>query len=311
MKDLFPIDTRNILAQTDNREFQQRLHKIEGLVNAIESAADPNVRASAVELMRSLMDLHGAGIERMMEIIFEAGTVNGERAGIIDRFAADDLVASLLLLHGLHPLAVETRVVQALDKVRPYLRSHGGNVELLGISEGVVSLKLQGSCNGCASSAMTLKLAIEEAIYEAAPDVIALQVEGVVAQRLPTELVQLNGSSGKNGSTQPADGKGTWEEVRGLASLVNGAVRTLEVCGRQVLFCRLDETYYAYSDVCPECGDMMQFASLESASLVCPACGQRFDVMRAGRGLDKPNLYLEPYPLLVEHGQAKIALPAV
>jgi len=255
------------------------------------------------------MDLHGAGIERMMEIAFEAGAANGE---LIDRFADDDLVASLLLLHGLHPLDIETRVAQALDKVRPYLRSHGGNVELLGISEGVVSLKLQGSCNGCASSAMTLKLAIEEAIYQAAPDVTALEVEGVVAQqRPPAELVQLNGSSGKNDNAHAADGSGAWEEVRGLASLANGAVRTIEVCGRQVLFCRLDETYYAYSDVCPECGDMMQFASLESASLVCPACGQRFDVMRAGRGLDKPNLYLEPYPLLVEHGQAKIALPAV
>src|SRR5215208_581160 len=111
-----------VVAQLDKKEFQQRLQKIEGLVQTIESAADPHVRASAIELMQALMEVHGAGIERMMEIVFE-------RAGsdIIDQFGEDDLVASLLLLYGLHPLDVESRVLQGLDKVRPYLRSHGGN----------------------------------------------------------------------------------------------------------------------------------------------------------------------------------------
>ncbi len=81
------------------------------------------------------------------------------------------------MLYGLHPLDIETRVMHALDKVRLYLRSHGGNVEMLGVAEGVVLLKLQGSCNGCDSSAMTLRLAIEEAIYEAAPDLTSLEDE--------------------------------------------------------------------------------------------------------------------------------------
>lgn len=171
----------------NTKEFQQRLQKIEGLVRNIESAVDPVVRASAVELMQSLMELHGAGIERIMEITFDTGTVGSQ---IIDRFADDPLVASLLLLYGLHPADIETRVIQALEKVRPYLQSHGGNVELLGIADGVIHLRLQGSCNGCASSAMTLKLAIEEAIYEAAPDLTAIEVEGVVEQP-PSGLVQL------------------------------------------------------------------------------------------------------------------------
>ena len=171
----------------NTKEFQQRLQKIEGLVRNIEAAADPVVRASAVELMQSLMELHGAGIERMMEITFDTGTVGSE---IIDRFADDPLVASLLLLYGLHPADIETRVMQGLAKVRPYLQSHGGSVEMLGIADGVVRLRLEGSCNGCASSAMTLKLAIEEAIYEAAPDLTAIEVEGVVEQP-PSGLIQL------------------------------------------------------------------------------------------------------------------------
>src|SRR5262245_59787745 len=98
------------------------------------------------------MEVHGAGIERMMDIIFETAG-----SDLIDQFGADDMVGSLLLLYGLHPLDIETRILQALDKVRPYLRSHGGNVDLIGVDDGIVHLQLQGSCNGCASSAMTLK----------------------------------------------------------------------------------------------------------------------------------------------------------
>ena len=89
-------------------------------------------------------------------------------------------MASLLLLHGLHPLDLEARVRQALEQVRPYLRTHGGDVELLGVDDGVVRLRMQGSCHGCPSSAVTLKHTIEEAIYDAAPDVAAIEVEGVV-----------------------------------------------------------------------------------------------------------------------------------
>ncbi len=174
------------MAQFDKKDVQQRLQKIEQLVHTIEASADPHVRSSAVELMQSLMELHGAGIERMMEIAFDCG---GEE--IIDRFADNDLTASLLLLYGLHPLDLETRVMQALDKVRPYLQSHGGNVGLLGVTDGLVQLKLQGSCSGCSSSAATLKQTIEEAIYEAAPDVVGLEVEGVLGEAPRSGLVQL------------------------------------------------------------------------------------------------------------------------
>ncbi len=291
------------MAQLNKKEFQQQLQKIEGLVQTIESAADPHVRASAIELMQALMEVHGAGIERMMEIVFE-------RAGsdIIDQFGEDDLVASLLLLYGLHPLDMESRLLQALDKVRPYLRSHGGNVDLLSVNEGVVRLQLQGSCNGCASSAMTLKLAIEEAIYEAAPDLVALEVEGVVAQATAA-FVQLQTASAQDRKPSTVgEGKG-WEDVHGLTALVEGAVQTIEISGRPILFCRVGENYYAYNDTCPECGQTMHAPLLKITALVCPTCKQSFDVMRAGRGLDKPSLYLEPFPLLIEQGQAKIALP--
>ena len=155
------------------------MQEVEGLIRKIEALPDPEARAAAVELMQSLMDFHGAGLDRLMEIISEEGEA-GYR--IFDRLAGDELVGNLLLLYGLHPVPLETRVLQALEKVRPYLDSHGGSVELLGVEAGVVRLRLQGSCKTCPSSSATLRLAIEEAIYREAPDVAAVEAEGVAEQ---------------------------------------------------------------------------------------------------------------------------------
>src|SRR5262245_32077772 len=175
-------------------DIQRRLQRIEELVHTLEACVDSGVSSSAVELMRSLMELHGAGIERMLEIAFESGSHGRE---IIDRFAIDDLVAQLLLLYDLHPQGLETRANRALEDVRPHLHSHGGNVELLGVVDGVIKLRLHGNCHGCPSSAETLRHLIEQAIYEAAPDAKAIEVEG---SQNNGGLVQLNGARRKPSS---------------------------------------------------------------------------------------------------------------
>ena len=101
-----------------------------------------------------------------------------------------------------------------------------------------------------------------------------------------------------------------WEEVRELSSLTSSNVRLMEVRGRSILFCRLGESFYAYGNSCPGCGGALQDAHLELTNLVCPQCRQQYDVIRAGRGLDQPDLHLEPFPLLFEQGRAKVALPS-
>jgi nitrite reductase/ring-hydroxylating ferredoxin subunit len=194
-------------------------------------------------------------------------------------------------------------------------------VELLSIADGVVRLRLQGSCKTCPSSSMTLKLAIEEAIYAAAPDVVSIEAEGLVEQPAATGFVQIgksatapanghrngNGSGNGHGATQGLTE--AWTEVQELASLAQSSVRLKEVSGRSILFCRLGETFYAYDSRCPGCDQLLQGAHLELTNLVCPHCGQQYDVIRAGRGLDQPSLHLEPFPLLFEQGRARVALP--
>lgn len=154
--------------------------RIEELLGRIRSAGDPGTAETAEEVVRLVVELYGAGLERAVEL---AGPE------VTERLAGDELVASLLVLHGLHPKDTRTRVVEALDKVRPYLGSHAGGVELLGVDPtGVVRLRLEGSCDGCPSSVQTVKLAIEGAIEEAAPEVTAVEVENLTREREPRLL---------------------------------------------------------------------------------------------------------------------------
>src|SRR5918995_3985707 len=163
----------------DDKGLQERVARMETLLEEIEALKDPNARSKAAEVVGVLLDLYGDGLARMMEVVARGE----ERERNFEAFAQDELISHLLLLHGLHPLDVETRVVGALEEVRPYLQSHGGNVELLGIEGGVVRVRMEGSCDGCPSSAMTLKLAIEEAVLKAAPDLEGVEAEGVTETR--------------------------------------------------------------------------------------------------------------------------------
>src|SRR5512135_3520281 len=153
--------------QLETQEHQRRAEHIETLIQEVAAIPDARVRAITEALVQALLDLYSEGLARMLEL-----TARNAASGqtLIDAFARDDLVGSLLLLHGLHPLDIETRIEHALVEVRPYLKSHGGNVELVKVEDNVAYLRLEGSCHGCSSSTMTLKSAIEEAIYKAAPD---------------------------------------------------------------------------------------------------------------------------------------------
>jgi Fe-S cluster biogenesis protein NfuA len=170
----------------DANEFQARLQRLDALLREVERFPDPAARSHTRELVQAVLDLHGMGLGRFLERLADAGETG---RALLNECAGDDVVSGLLLLHGLHPLGLEERVRLALESVRPYLRSHGGNVELLEVSDGVVRLRLHGSCHGCPSSAVTMRQTVEEAICARAPEVSAVEVEGMTE-----EAPQENGS---------------------------------------------------------------------------------------------------------------------
>jgi len=161
----------------EKQEHFQRAEHIESLLQQVSAFADQQARATTEELVQALLDMYGQGLTRILELT-EQSAASGHT--LIETFASDELLSPLLLLHDLHPVDIDRRIEHALIAVRPYLKSHGGSVELLKVEEGIAYLRLQGSCHSCPSSTVTLKQAIEEAIYSAAPDLDGLQVEGVV-----------------------------------------------------------------------------------------------------------------------------------
>jgi hypothetical protein len=151
------------------QEFQERVARIEGLVHKLENSADPVARSSARELIQCLMELHGAGLDRILEIVASRGDAG---VGLIDSLAGDALVSSLLVLYGLHPDHFETRVMRALDKVRPALRERGAGVEALVVTESTVRVKITGA------GLKELEAAVREALFEGAPDAAEVIIEG-------------------------------------------------------------------------------------------------------------------------------------
>lgn len=159
----------------DSQDFQQRIQRIGDLVKQFEGAADLALRAAAKELVQLLMEFHGSALERMMDLVFHSGAGG---ADIIDHIGRDPLVSGLLILHGLHPEGVESRVSKALDCIAPQLRKHGSEIELLSVEAGAVRLRIESGEHACSSTLKSLRAIVEEAIYDAAPDVTSLTIEG-------------------------------------------------------------------------------------------------------------------------------------
>jgi Fe-S cluster biogenesis protein NfuA/nitrite reductase/ring-hydroxylating ferredoxin subunit len=274
----------------DDRDARELVGRIDGLLAEAEALGGRPGELLG-ELAGALVDLYGEGLTRVM------ARLDGHAAALAD----DEVIAHLLLLHGLHPVPLEARVRTALDEVAPYLGSHGGGVELVGVDGGVVRLRLEGSCNGCPSSRTTLELAVEDAIRKVAPDVEGIEAEGAAAPApAGPPLLQIE---------VPA-ARGAWTAAGTMGELPGDAPVLRAVAGEDVLFVRLGRGVYAYRPACPGCDGPLADARLNGARLVC-GCGLRFDVRHAGRSVDGEDVHMEPVPLLVdESGAIRVALGA-
>lgn len=271
--------------------------EVERGLEELEALGDAVAQEKATRVVQGLFELYGAGLGRIVEVL----AAREDASELAHALAEDELISHLLVLHGLHPVAVEDRVVDALDSVRPYLESHGGNVELLSIEGTSVHLRMQGSCSGCPSSAMTLKLAIENAIHKVAPE-----IETVVAEEPPAAaagLLQIE--------IAPAAPEGSWTTAGTLSMLIPGTPLVKEIGGTPLLFLRVGGRTYAYQAHCPTCEGSLEGAEVVGTELACGGCGDRYDILRAGRGLDRPERHLEPVPLLEgDDGLVRVALSA-
>lgn len=265
--------------------------RVQELIERLDALGEP-ARTATHELVSAMLEMYGDGLARILDAVDAAG--EEAAAAVRERLVGDGVAASLLLIHGLYPIALEERVRRALDSVRPYLASHGGGVELLGLERGVARLRLEGSCNGCAASASTLELAIEQALAEAAPDLEGLEVEGAV-EPAPRREEPALASLGR--------GRPAWVPLDlGAAGVGPGSLRAVEAGGSAMVVANVGGTLLGYLDACPGCGSGLARGALDGAVLACPACGLRFDLTRAGRAVGDGAGQLRPVPLLEAEG---------
>jgi Fe-S cluster biogenesis protein NfuA/nitrite reductase/ring-hydroxylating ferredoxin subunit len=270
--------------------------RVEALLAKLHQQGGERAAGTGEELVRLLVEFYGAGLERIVAI------VGADRPPLVEALADDPLVESQLILHGLHPIGVDERIERALDRVRPYLGSHAGGVAYLGIDDdGVAHLRLDGSCNGCSSSTVTVKLTIEEALLAAAPELASIEVEGQAEPAKP--LLQIGLRPGGPVAT-PAPTATVWVHPSALELPAEGRAGQVLLDGRPVLMCRVGDTYYAYTDSCPSCGGSLASSGsdgldravldghgldagvLDGDVLGCGSCGSRYDVRLAGRAVN-------------------------
>jgi len=276
--------------------------RVQDLQARLASSGDPATRLVAEELVSAVVQMYGGGLERIVELL-HAGGEEGER--VAAALGDDPLVATLLLIHDLHPVPLDVRVNQALEHVRPYMESHGGNVELLSLEDGVARIRLEGSCSDCSASAVTLELAIKQALEQSAPDLDGLEVEGVFEDESPAA----------NGGTHPvsivsagaAARSPTWVELNRL-EVPAGEMVAADAAGSPIVIANVDGTLLAYRDTCAACGGALHGGELQQGVLRCPECARTFFLPRAGRSMDDERLQLEPVPLLREDGSVKVAV---
>lgn len=274
-------------------ELNRQSDRIQELIEEIDALPDEKARDMMQECMQEVLSFYGHGLERILGIISEGN--NTAAKDIYNNMLGDSFVNGLLLIHDLHPFDLRTRLNLALEKVRPYMDSHGGSVEIISLEDGVAKLRLNGNCKGCPSSSATLELGIKQAIEENCPDLLGLEVEGATSINLVS-----------NGKQQTLTYQG-WKTITGVNKLTNGEMKPVELSGIQLIVCKVNDQLYAYRNVCPACDLPLNTGKLEGNIVSCKL-GHSYDIQQAGKCTLDDELHIDPFPLLQENGSIKIAV---
>jgi Fe-S cluster biogenesis protein NfuA/nitrite reductase/ring-hydroxylating ferredoxin subunit len=301
-------------ALEDDARWRTAGDRIQTLLDA-SAGSGTVVRERTEQLAGELTDLYGAALERIVAIAAQSAPE------LVVQFASDELVASLMLVHGLHPHGVERRIEDALEGVRPYLGSHGGDVTLLEVADDVVRLQFAGSCKSCPSSAVTLEFAVEDAVRAAAPEINSIEVVAAESDSTASASALISADSLMSRIREKDTASAAWYPVPDIGELGSGEVGGFLVAGVPILACRVGDDLFAYHDRCGRCGDSMAGAQLHrpmgapigAAVLRCPRCHAHFDAVHAGAGLDdtdETTTHLDPIPLLLRDGVLSVAVQA-
>ena len=274
-------------------EFQHLLEWLGTGLERMEGIEDERTREEVLALLEGIDVLHRLALGRLLELVTSLGG-----SGLVERVSHDPVVRTLLEMYDLPEADERTQVEHALEGVYPYFKSHGGKLEVLGVEEGRVRVRLSGSCEGCPGTATTLERVVEEALREGFPGFREL-----VAEQPPPPTPEKPIRLGRKPLRRPR-----WVSVGPLEELEPGEMRALRPEGTSLLLVRLDGEVYACRNGCPPGSVLtLHLGRLEGSTLVCPWHGCRYDV-RTGKREDDEEGELAVLPVAVEDGEIKIAV---
>jgi Fe-S cluster biogenesis protein NfuA/nitrite reductase/ring-hydroxylating ferredoxin subunit len=273
---------------TTTDELDTLAQRVDGAIDAARKL-DAGARDAALELKDALEAIHKAGLTRIVRRLKD----DPRGKELLFELVDDPLVYALFAMHGIVRADLTTRVVRVIEAVRPYMQSHGGDVELAEVRGSTVYVRLHGACNGCSMSAVTLREGVEEALKHNIPEITAVEV-------LPNEpgpaligLHEIGVNSKQSG----------WVQGPAAADVPPGSMRRMDCGDTSVLLINLDNRLSAFRNACAHQGLPLDDGLLdaETGSLTCRWHGFCFDAS-SGECLTAPQAQLESFPLRVENG---------
>jgi nitrite reductase/ring-hydroxylating ferredoxin subunit/Fe-S cluster biogenesis protein NfuA len=275
-------------------DFQALAERVDRLLDSIKGMPE-DARLKAMELKKAIEAVHEHALRKLVRTFRE--TEAGKE--LLLKAVEDPSIYAMFLMHGIIKQDLFTRVAAALEEVRPYMRSHGGGVELVKVEGKTAYVRLEGACSGCSLSAVTLKNGVEEAIKARVPEIeqVAMVEEEVSSGYLPVHVMDDADNLEQNG----------WVQGPSVSELQEGHPVRFSHEESDVLLVRMDGKVMAFRDQCPHMGMPLNGGLVDGPTITCPWHGFRFD-LSTGECITAPHVQLEPFPVRVEEQKIWIRL---
>lgn len=277
--------------ETPKTEFEQLAERADKAIEEVRKL-DPASQAQAMEMKSAIEELHKAGLTKIVQ------KLRLDPRGKELLFELVDLpeVLALFSMHGLVRPDLRSRVLRVIDMVRPYMQSHGGDVELVDVTADTAFIRLEGSCNGCSMSAVTLRNGVEEALKENVPEINKIEV--VPSEPSPAMIPLASLTAG------PQQG---WIVGPRVSELAEGKPFRMDTEKVNIVIIRMGGRIQAFRNACAHQGLPVDggMVDLEAGTITCPWHGFRYDCM-TGECLTAPHAQLESFPLRVDDGVIRV-----
>lgn len=284
-------------------ELEALAARLDEAMSRIESA-DPESKKVTTDAVDALNALHKQGLITIVRRLRE----DPRGKELLFELVDDEVVHMLLSMHGIIRPDPMTLAQQALDRVRPGLVSHGGDVSLDSVRDGVAYVKLQGACNGCSMAAVTMREGVEAALVAGVPGVTSVEV--LPNDPTPTVIPLSSIGIGPPGVDPLEELKASgWFEVSAARGLAVGGLCTARLGATEVIVVNAAGQLAAYINACAHEGRPLDDAIVDATAgtITCPWHGFCYDSTN-GECLTMPGAQLEQLPLRVEAGRVLVRL---